>query len=83
MKQISLSELRRNTGKWVRSVHRHGTILICDRNTPIAKLLPIDKRPRVNRFARWKPLKRFAEALSRPVLGTPVEQIIAEDRERL
>jgi hypothetical protein len=36
----------------------------------------------MNLFARWKPLKRFAKALDRPVGGTPVEAIISLDRDR-
>lgn len=40
------------------------------------------RRAAVNLFARWKPLKRFAKALGRPVAGTPVEAIISLDRDR-
>ena len=40
------------------------------------------RRAAVNLFARWKPLKRFAKALDRPVGGTPVEAIISLDRDR-
>ena len=32
--------------------------------------------------ARWKPLKKFAAALDRPVGGTTVEEFIGEDRDR-
>jgi hypothetical protein len=37
---------------------------------------------RGNRFATWKPLKKFAAMLDRPVRGTPVETIVSEDRDR-
>jgi hypothetical protein len=43
---------------------------------------PASEEPEVNRFATWKPLKRFAAALDRPVGGTPVEDIVSEDRDR-
>jgi hypothetical protein len=36
----------------------------------------------VNHFAVWKPLKRFAAMLDQPVRGTPVEDLVSEDRER-
>jgi hypothetical protein len=36
----------------------------------------------VNRFVGWKPLKKFAAILDRPVRGTPVETIVSDDRDR-
>jgi antitoxin (DNA-binding transcriptional repressor) of toxin-antitoxin stability system len=82
MKEISIRELHRRTGAWVRSTRRHGVILVRDRNVPVATLTPVTGEPVVNRFRRWKPLKKFATALERPVGGPPVETIIGEDRER-
>lgn len=82
MKEISIRELHRRTGVWVRSARRYGEILVRDRNTPVAKLVPVNEEPPVNLFANWRPLKRFAELLERPVRGEPVEEIISEDRDR-
>lgn len=82
MKQISIRELHRRTGRWVRNARRYGAIVVSDRNVPVAKLTPVTEPSPVNRFANWKPLKRFAEALDHPVGGTPVENLISEDRER-
>jgi prevent-host-death family protein len=82
MKEISIRELHRRTGKWVRDARRHGAIVVSDRNVPIAKLMPIDELPTVNPFENWKPLKRFADALDQPVSGPEVQEIISEDRER-
>jgi len=82
MKEISIRELHRRTGAWVRNARKYGSILIRDRNTPVARLVPISGEPPENRFERWKPLKKFAEALDRPVGGTPVEDNIAQDRNR-
>lgn len=82
MKEISIRELHRNTGAWVRSARKHGSILVRDRNTPVAMLTPVTEEPAVNLFDGWKPLKRFAAALDRPVGGTPVEDIISRDRDR-
>jgi hypothetical protein len=36
----------------------------------------------VNRFAAWRPLKKFAAMLDRPVRGTPVADIVSDDRDR-
>ena len=49
---------------------------------PVAKLTPVDEEPAVNLFEGWKPRKKFAKALDRPVGGTPVEEMIGEDRNR-
>ena len=82
MKEISIRELHRNTGLWVRSARKYGTILVRDRRRPVARITPASEEPEVNRFATWKPLKRFAAALDRPIGGTPVEDIISQDRDR-
>jgi antitoxin (DNA-binding transcriptional repressor) of toxin-antitoxin stability system len=82
MKEVSLRELHRRTGAWVRRTRTHGSILIRDRNTPIAILTPVTDAPPANLFADWKPLARFAAALDRPVGGTPVEHLVSEDRDR-
>jgi antitoxin (DNA-binding transcriptional repressor) of toxin-antitoxin stability system len=82
MKEISIRELHRNTGAWVRNARKYGSILVRDRNTPVATLTPTSEEPTVNVFERWTPLKRFAAALDRPVGGTPVEDIISDDRNR-
>ena len=82
MKAISIRELHRNTGAWVRSAKKYGAILVRDRNTPVATLTPVGEEPAVNRFEHWKPLKKFAAALNRPVRGTPVEDIVSRDRDR-
>ena len=82
MKAISIGELHRRTGNWVRSVARYGGIVVLDRNKPVAQLLPVTKKRRVKNFEDWKPLKRFAAALDRPVIGRPVQEIISQDRER-
>jgi antitoxin (DNA-binding transcriptional repressor) of toxin-antitoxin stability system len=82
MKEISLRELHRNTGAWVRSARKHGLIVVRDRNVPVAAITPLSEMPAVNRFERWAPQRRFARALARPVGGTPVEDIVSADRDR-
>jgi antitoxin (DNA-binding transcriptional repressor) of toxin-antitoxin stability system len=82
MKEISIRELHRNTGAWVRSARKYGSILVRDRKTPVATLTPVSEEPIVNRFAAWKPLKKFATALEQPARGTPVEDIVSEGRDR-
>lgn len=82
MKEISIRELHRNTGAWVRSARKYGAILVRDRRRPVARITPATEEPEVNRFATWRPLKRFAAAIDRPIAGTPVEELVSEDRDR-
>lgn len=81
MKEISIRELHRRTGAWVRSARKYGSILVRDRNVPVARLVPAGEEPAVNRFARWKPLEKFSGPLERPVRGR-VEDAISRDRDR-
>ena len=79
MKEISIQS---STGTPRCAAPGYGAILVRDRSVPVARLLPVDDLPAVNRFERWKPLKRFAAALARPVGGSPVEDLISADRDR-
>jgi len=82
MKEISIRELHRNTGAWVRGARKHGAILVRDRGSPVALLTPCAKAPAVNRFERWRPLKRFSPALDKPVRGMPLGEVVSTDRDR-
>jgi antitoxin (DNA-binding transcriptional repressor) of toxin-antitoxin stability system len=82
MKEISIRELHRRTGAWVRNAQKYGAILVRDRNVPVAKLVPVSSEPEENLFKKWRPLKKFAAALDLPAAGKPVEEIINEDRDR-
>jgi prevent-host-death family protein len=79
---ISIRELHRNTGAWVRSARRYGSILVRDRGRPVARITPASEEPEINRFAAWKPLKTFATALDQPVGGSRAEDLVSEDRDR-
>lgn len=72
MKEISIRELHRNTGAWVRSARKYGTILVRGRRRPVARITPATEEPQMNRFETWRPLKRFAAAIDRPVGGRPL-----------
>jgi antitoxin (DNA-binding transcriptional repressor) of toxin-antitoxin stability system len=82
MKELSIRDLHRNTGAWVRSARKYGSILVRDRHVPVATITPVTEEPAVNLFERWRPLKKFAAAIDRPVGGTPVETMVGEDRDR-
>jgi antitoxin (DNA-binding transcriptional repressor) of toxin-antitoxin stability system len=82
MKEISIRELHRRTGAWVRAAKKYGAIIVRDRNVAVARIEPVSEEPLVNVFEHWKPRRKFAARLDRPVGGRPVEDIVSEDRDR-
>ena len=50
MKEISIRELHRNTGAWVRNARKYGSILVRDRRRPVTRIKPTSEEPEVNRF---------------------------------
>ena len=82
MKEISIRELHRRTGAWVRAARKYGSIIVRDRNVAVARIVPVSEEPLVNVFEHWKPRRQFAERLDRPAGGRPVEDIVSEDRDR-
>jgi antitoxin (DNA-binding transcriptional repressor) of toxin-antitoxin stability system len=63
VKEITIRELHRRTGAWVRSAGKYGSILVRDRRRPVARITPTSDEPEINRFAAWTPERRFAAAL--------------------
>jgi antitoxin (DNA-binding transcriptional repressor) of toxin-antitoxin stability system len=82
MKEISLRELHRRTGAWVRAAKKYGSIIVRDRNVAVARIVPVSEEPLVNVFEHWKPDRKYAERLDRRVGGRPIEDIVSEDRDR-
>lgn len=82
MKEISIRELHRRTGAWVRAARKYGSIIVRDRNVAIARITPLSEEPPVNVFEHWKACRKFAAHLDRPVGGRPIEDIVSEDRDR-
>ena len=82
MKSISIRELHRNTGAWVRGARKYGATLVRERNVPVATITPASGEPVTNRFVGWKPQPKFASALERRVGGPAVEHLVSADRDR-
>jgi prevent-host-death family protein len=79
MKRITIRELHIDTGKWVRSVFREKKLIVTDRGTPIATLVPYTREDVGKSFSRRKLLPEFA-ALRRQKGDSTL--IISEDRDR-
>jgi prevent-host-death family protein len=41
MKQVGIAELKARLSEYLRSVRRGGTVTVLDRNTPIARIIPV------------------------------------------
>ena len=52
MKEISIRELHRRMGAWVRNARKYGAILVRDRNIAVAKLVPVSSEPEENLFKK-------------------------------
>jgi antitoxin (DNA-binding transcriptional repressor) of toxin-antitoxin stability system len=82
MKEISIRELHRRSGAWARDARKCGSILIRDRSTPVAKLIPVSGEPAVNLFEGWKP-QGGSRGLSRGRRAErPSRRFIGQDRNR-
>ncbi len=44
MKSAKVSELKARLSEYLAHVRRGGTVVVCDRNTPIARLVPYEER---------------------------------------
>lgn len=43
MKRVMISELKAHLSEYVAAARRGETVIVCDRNTPVAKLEPLDE----------------------------------------
>lgn len=77
MKTMSVRELRQSTPRLKETLAREGEVLLVSNGEPIARMMPVG--PPASR-PRLPSLKAFRATM--PVMDTPVEQLIREDRDR-
>ncbi len=83
MKTVTIRELHTRTGRVVRQASRHGEILVTDRGTVVARILPHIERRETPYFARRKvsvAFRRLDES-GRTGRGTNSTIGISEDRD--
>ncbi len=81
MKTISIKELHDKTGHWLRQVRVEGEVIVTERGTPVARVLPPVKPPAGNPFARRKLLRGVARLIERPIGGPDSAVIISAMRD--
>lgn len=82
MKTITIRELHRDTGEWIRKAAKFGEIHVSERGKIIARILPQAPTPEARYFARQKLNPQFRRIMRRLRGGTDSTQIISEDRDR-
>ena len=81
MKTISIKDLHDKTGHWLRRVRAEGEVIVTERGTPVARMLPPAKSSAGNPFARRKLLRGVAAIMQRPVGGPDSAEIVSSMRD--
>jgi prevent-host-death family protein len=83
MKRANVSELKARLSSYLAAVRRGETVIVCDRQTPVARLVPYDDQPEsVALLPATRPLSDWRRI--RPVrLKRPIDvvELLREDRD--
>jgi prevent-host-death family protein len=82
MKTISIKELHDRTGAWLRRVRTEGEVIVTERGTPVARMLPPARAERGSPFAKRKLLRGMARLIERPIGGPDSARIISASAAR-
>lgn len=81
MKTISIKDLHDQTGHWLRRVRVDGEIVVTERGTPVARMVPPARSTTSNPFSRRKLLRGVAKLMQRPIGGPDSAEVIASMRD--
>ena len=81
MKTVSIKELHERTGHWLRRVRVDGEIVVTERGTPVARMVPPARPAASNPFTRRKLLPGIAKLMQRPIGGPNSAEVIASMRD--
>ncbi len=81
MKAISVKELHDKTGAWLRRVRKEGEVVVTDRGTPVARMLPPARTAAGNPFTNRKLLRGVARLIERPIGGPDSAAIVSAMRD--
>jgi prevent-host-death family protein len=81
MKVISIKQLHERTGEWLRRARTEGEVIVTERGTPLARMLPPAKKAAGSPFAKRKLLRGVARLIERPIGGPDSAEIISAMRD--
>jgi len=81
MKTISIKELHDQTGHWLRRVRVDGEIVVTERGTPVARMLPPARPATGSPFSRRVLLPGVAKLIQRPIGGPDSAEVIGSMRD--
>jgi prevent-host-death family protein len=76
MRTISIKELHDRTGHWLKQLAFEGELIVTERGTPVARIVPAVKRYVGNPFAARRLLRGVAALIERPIVGPDSSEII-------
>ena len=82
MKAVNISELKDHLSEYLRKVEGGVTVEVRDRNRPIARIVPIEKKPKKNRLLPAKyPFETIRDKVCPPSdLPFDIVDLLLEDR---
>ncbi len=80
MKTISISELQKSTGAWVREAARIGSLIITNRGKPIARIESIGPYLQTNPFRTRKLRPGYSKLFGKLGGGSDSTLAVSEDR---
>lgn len=82
MVKVGIAELKSRLSEYLRVVRRGGSVLVLDRDNPIARLVPFDRAETRLEVRRPRVRVRIGEVELPPPLAVPVDivQLLTEER---
>lgn len=84
MTQVGIAELKANLSRFLRRVRRGESVIVLDRDTPVARLVPIESKSSLEIIPSKKPSSDFFKAptISGPPPKIDIVELLLEDRAR-
>jgi prevent-host-death family protein len=79
-KTVKVAELKARLSAYLRAARRGQSVTVCDRDTPVARLVPYEPQPAVLPVRR--PLRSLRDVVLPPPLARPVDSLSALLEER-
>jgi prevent-host-death family protein len=79
-KTVKVAELKARLSEYLRAARRGHEVTVCDRETPVARIVPYDAS--VDPLTAREPLRALRDVALPPPLGRPVDSLAALLEER-